>query len=131
MNLAAAPGADNRSISAPKVVEVLKAHDGTVLVRNEADEDICQWTAGASVIVGGGTIFDGIEAFDKNAYRRQGDRRQSCKTGKGFQTVGDEMAAHLDLVEQAAPAFKCSAPVQQIEGGLIILVSPPPLLEQV
>ena len=100
-------------MSAPKVVEVLSGYQGTVLVCTEADEVRYCWTATDSEIMGGSTItFPGIETIDPNSYRRQDDQWYSYTPEEVSQKVSDEIAAHLDLVEQAAAAHKSSGRVQ-------------------
>jgi len=63
-------------------------------------------------IFGGGIINNGVEAEDHNAYRRQGNQWQMQTPEASLQTVSDELAAHLGLVEQAAAIYKSSGQVQ-------------------
>lgn len=99
-------------MSTPKVVEILNGYKGTVLVCTEADEARYYWTATDEAILAGGTIVAGIETLDQNEYRRQGDHWRSFTLATGFRKVGEELAEHLNLVEQAAAAYKSSGQVQ-------------------
>jgi hypothetical protein len=100
-------------MSPPKVVEILNGYRGAVMVCTEADGDRHSWTATDNVILGGGVItFKGTETLDHNAYRRIGNQWHCYATEAGLQKVSNETAAHLDLVEQAAAAYKSSGPVQ-------------------
>jgi hypothetical protein len=96
----------------PKVLEVLNGYQGDVVVSTEADGVRYSWTARDEVIFGGGVIFEGIETLDHNTYRRHDNLWYSFTPEVGSQKVAVEIAAHLDLVEQAATNFKSSGRVQ-------------------
>jgi hypothetical protein len=95
-----------------KVVDVFNGYQGDVIVCTEADGARYSWTATEKDILGGGIIFEGTETEDHNTYRRQGDHWQSYTPETGFQKVSDEIAAHLDLVKQAAAMYRASGQVQ-------------------
>jgi hypothetical protein len=99
-------------MSVPKVVEVFNGYQPDVVVCTEVDGARYSWTITDEAIFGGGTIFNGIETEDHNVYRRKGDQWQSYTPESGLQKVSDELAAHLDLVEQAAAIYKNPGPVQ-------------------
>src|SRR5580693_9424954 len=99
-------------MSSPKIVEVLDGYRGAVIVCTEADGATHSWTVTNEVILGGGIICRGIETLDHNTYRQKGNQWQSYTPETGSQIVSDEIAAHLDLVEQTAASFKSSGPVQ-------------------
>jgi hypothetical protein len=99
-------------MSPPKVVEMLNGYRGAVIVCTEADGATHSWTATDEAILGGGVVSEGTETLDHNTYRREGDQWQSYTPEGSLQKVSDEIAAHLDLVEQAAATYKSSGPVQ-------------------
>jgi hypothetical protein len=100
-------------MSAPKVVEVLNGYRGTVMVSTEVDGVRYSWTATNENILGGGVMtFDGTETLDFNTYRREESRWRSYTAEGVVEKVSDEIAAHLDLVEQAAANYKSSGQVQ-------------------
>jgi hypothetical protein len=99
-------------MSTPKVVDVFNGYQGDVVVCTEADGARHSWTVTNEAIFGGGIIFNGTEREDHNVYRRQGDQWQSYTPKAGLQKVSNELAAHLDLVEQAAATYKSSGQVQ-------------------
>jgi hypothetical protein len=101
------------AMSAPKVVEIINCFGGAVTVITEADGTTHSWTVTADAILGGGvTTNEGTETLDYNTYRREGDHWQSYAPEGTSERVSDEIAAHLDLVEQAAASRKSSGPVQ-------------------
>jgi hypothetical protein len=99
-------------MGAPKVIDVLDGYKGDVIVATEADGAIYSWTVRDTEIFGGGIIFEGTETEDHNTYRRQDNQWCSYTPDTGSQKIGDEIAAHLDLVEQAAATYKTQGPVQ-------------------
>lgn len=100
-------------MNAPKVVEVLNDYQGDVIVSTEADGATYSWTVTDREIFGGGIIsVDETETEDHNTYRRDGDKWQSYTSEKESHEVSDDIAVHLDLVEQAAAHFKSSGQVQ-------------------
>jgi len=56
-------------------------------------------------------IFEGTETLDHHTYRRNGDHWQSFSPEDSSKEISDEIAAHLDLVEQAVATYKASGPV--------------------
>ena|ERR1039457_290426 len=100
-------------MSPPKVVEVLNGYQGTVLVCTVGNDVRYYWTATDGEILGGGVLtYPGIETIDPNSYRRQDDQWYSYTPEEVSQKVSDEIAAHLNLVEQAAVAYKSSGRIQ-------------------
>jgi|SRR5580704_1826620 hypothetical protein len=100
-------------MSSPKVVELFSGYRGAVIVCTETDGARHSWTVMDETIFGGGVInLNGTETLDHNTYRRNGDRWESHTPEAGLQRVSDEIASHLDLVEQAATSYKSSGPVQ-------------------
>ena len=99
-------------MSDPKVVEILGAPQGHVVVCTEADGTRYSWTSTDDAILGGGTIFEGTEALDHKTYRRQGDQWKSYTPEGRVEKVSDQIARHLALVEQAAANYKSLGRVQ-------------------
>jgi hypothetical protein len=99
-------------MTTPKVVEILNGYRGDVIVSTEADGVRHSWTVSAEGIFGGGIIFGGSETEDHNVYRRHGDQWHSYTPEAGLQKVSEEIAAHLDLVEQAAAIYKVTGQIQ-------------------
>jgi hypothetical protein len=99
-------------MSAPKVVEGFNGYQGDVVVCTEADGTRHSWTVTDEAIFGGGVIKNGIETQDHNVYRRLGDQWQMRTPKVESQKASDEIAALLDLVEQAAATYKSSGQVQ-------------------
>jgi len=93
-------------------VEIFNGYRGDVIVCTEADGVSYSWTATDEAIFGGGIINNGIETQDHNVYRRLGDQWQMRTPEVESQKVSDEVAAHLDLVEEAAATYKSSGQVQ-------------------
>jgi hypothetical protein len=94
-----------------KVVTVFNGYR-TDVVCTEAEGARYSWTATDEATFGGGIINNGIETEDHRVYRRQGDHWQSFTPETRVQKVSDELAAHLDLVGQAAATYKSSGQVQ-------------------
>jgi hypothetical protein len=102
-----------RQMSPPKVIEISNGYRGAVIVCTEADGVTHSWTVTDDAILGSGIItFDGTETLDHNTYRRIGNQWHSYTPEGGLQKVSDEIATHLDLVEQTAATYKSSGPVQ-------------------
>src|SRR5882762_11984004 len=99
-------------MSTPRVVEVFNGYRGDVIVCTEADGARHSWTVNDDAIFGGGIINNGVETEDHNVYRRQGNKWQMQTPETSLQTVSDELAAYLDLVDQAAAIYKSSGQVQ-------------------
>jgi hypothetical protein len=99
-------------LSAPKVIAVLNGYQGDVIVSTESNGSTHSWTVRDNEIFGGGIIFEGNETEDHNTYRRQDNQWCSFTPEAGSQKVADEIAAHLDLAEQAAATNKSRGQVQ-------------------
>jgi len=100
-------------MSSPKVADIFNGYRGAVILCAEVDGVRYSWTATGEAILGGGTTtFGGTETLDHNTYRRQGNQWQGYTPEGSLQKVSDEIAAHLDLVEQTAAAYKSTGRVQ-------------------
>jgi hypothetical protein len=99
-------------MSLPKTVEILKGYHRAVIVCTEADKATHSWAVPEETILGGGIIFEGTEPLDHNTYRQEGVHWHSSTAEKEPQEVSHKIAAHADLVEQAAASYKSCGPVQ-------------------
>jgi|SRR5882762_8298391 len=100
-------------MSTPKVVEIFNGYRGDVVVCTEAYGVRYSGTASDEAIFSGCIIHNGVETEDHDVYRRQGDQWQMQAPETRSQRVSDELAAHLDLVEQAAATYKSPGRVQR------------------